>query len=147
MSVTEEWDANDYGLHAASDYIRTHPANTLRADLRKASVFFLAIRRNGGDEVYSPAIEAAFNAGLILFRLMLLAAIVISVRQLFTPRGERFEATVFLGTVICVALPYVAGFALTRHAFVLILPTALCLCRFVFVGHAPVAHAKTFTHL
>ena len=135
VSETEEWDENDFGLASARAYVRTHPTQTLEAVLRKASVFFLGVERNAADEAYNAVLELAFTAGLVLFRIMLLAAIALALRQFFSRSADRFPTVVFLGTVACIAAPYIAGFALTRHATVLILPAAAYLCRLLL--HEP----------
>ncbi len=121
---SNDWAENDFALAQARSYIRSHPAETLQLDLRKASVFFLGVQRNLGEDPYPRLIELAFDLGLLLFRLLLLTALGFAIRNLFKPPAQRFPAIVFLGCVVCTAIPYVVGFALTRHSLVLILPTA-----------------------
>lgn len=129
VSPIDEWDANNFGLASAKSYVRAHPLQTVHADLRKAFVFFFGIQRNAGEAAYSPFLETAFTVGLILARLLLLSTILLALRQLIKRREGRFPALVFLGLVFCVAVPYVLGFALTRHASVLTLPAAAYLCQ------------------
>jgi hypothetical protein len=120
-----EWSNNDGSMARAKAYIQQHPAIIVRADLRKVSLFFLSIQRYGGGGPYRPIVEDAYIAGMVLFRLMLLSAIALSIFRIATCRGdEQFSAIAFLSSVLCAALPYIAGFALTRHATVLILPVA-----------------------
>jgi hypothetical protein len=74
------------------------------------------------------------NAGMLAFRLVLWTSILCAIYLLFRARGVerkplRVAAGVFLAVVAACALPYVAGFAYTRHVSVLIYPAALFLCR------------------
>ena len=135
-SRADAWATSDFCRHAALAYIRANPANTFRAALRKASVFFLRIHRDGGDGVYTPLVEFAYSAGLLLFRLGFLIATALAITRLRNPR-TRFAAIIFLTTALCAALPYLAGFALTRHALILILPTALYLSRAISEDQQP----------
>lgn len=144
IHATTEWTINDQCAAAARAWIFSHPAATLRVDLRKAWLFFLSIGRYGAGVAYPRPIEAAFTLDMLLFRLMLLSAIALSLTRLLrrTPqpasragvdaaqsKEDRFAAAVFLLTCATLAAPYIVGFALTRHATVLILPAAACLCR------------------
>jgi len=138
FSLKDEWSQNDFGLAASKAFLRNHPAEAMSNTLRKASVFFLGVR-NSSDETYNPLVEVGFTAGLVIFRVILLAAIALAIKQLLQPDARRFPAFIFLGSVCCIALPYVAGFALTRHATVLILPGAAYLAR-VLGDEAPTGH-------
>lgn len=129
VSLTDEWDQNSFGFASARTYIRTHPATTVQADLRKASVFFLGVQRDTGEEEHTSLLEDAFTAGMILFRILLFAASGLALRRVLVAGQGRFAALAFLGITACAAAPYVAGFALTRHATVLIFPCAVYLCR------------------
>jgi hypothetical protein len=68
--------------------------------------------------------------GFSLFRLILQAALGFSVvaiwRRWLRLRGDGW---IFLLVVGAVALPYLLGFAYTRHASVLIYPSVLLCCR------------------
>jgi hypothetical protein len=127
-----EWAMSQFGTHAALAYMRSNPAATLRADWRKAEMFFLRVHRDHSAETYSPLLERSYTAGMVIFRVMLLSAILLSIFQLFRGRGaERAAAAIFLAGVIAIALPYIIGFALTRQATVLLLPAAAYLSRSV----------------
>ena len=126
----DEWSFNDYHQRAAMRFIRTHPRETAEGAWRKLEVIFLSLRKLGS-KAGSAGMEAAETGGIVLFRLLFWAALVASARDLFQGDGEgrRYAGGVFLLLVAAVALPYVAGFAYTRHISVLIFPSALLLCR------------------
>ena len=124
---TNEWAFNAFHMHAAESYMRANPARTAYADWRKGWVFFLSIRKIGS-EPYSGWLKVAADTGMVLFRLLLWAACAVALFALIRgPAAARWAAITYLGTVCAVAAPYVAGFALTRHAGVLVLPSALFL--------------------
>jgi hypothetical protein len=138
----DEWIFNDYHQRAALDYIRAHPRETLQGDWRKLNVLFLSGEKYGGTASYGVT-RMIEDVGLVVFRLMLWAAIASSIFVLIRVRGThrsgreeneigsslRMASAPFLALVAACALPYVAGFAYTRHVSVLIYPTALFLCR------------------
>jgi hypothetical protein len=129
----DEWSFNDYHQKAALDYLRTHPRETLAGDVRKVNVLFLAVEKYGGT-ASSGARRLIEDAGMLVFRLMLWTAIVCAVYLLVRTRGSdrrslRVASGVFLAVVAACALPFLAGFAYTRHVSVLIYPTALFCCR------------------
>lgn len=126
----EEWSFNDYHQRAAVAYIRTHPGETARADWRKLSVVLFSMRKLGSRPL-GGVLEMVETAGLVVFRLLLWGALGIS--GWWVLRGgqpwRRYAGAVFLLLIAAVALPYVVGFAYTRHVSVLIYPAALMLCR------------------
>ncbi len=123
-----EWAFNAYHMNAAKAYIEAHPAKTAQAIFWKAEVFFLSLRKIGSDR-YPGWLGYMTDASMLLFRLLLWSACGVAVWLLLAQeRNGRWPALVYLGTVATVALPYLAGFALTRHASVLSLPSALFLC-------------------
>ena len=133
----DEWSFNDYHQQAAMRFIRTHPRDTEEGVWRKLEVIFFSLRKLGS-KVGSRGMEAVETGGIVLFRLLFWAALMVSVRELGKggDEGPRYAGVVFLLLVAAVALPYVAGFAYTRHISVLIFPSALLLCR-VLAGPAP----------
>ncbi len=125
---SNEWTFNTFHMHAAESYMRSHPARTGDAMLRKARVFFLSLRKIGSGQ-YSGWLNAATDGSMVLFRLLLWGACCIAVWLLIRGSGAaRWAAITYIGTVCAVAAPYLAGFALTRHAGVLVLPSALFIC-------------------
>jgi hypothetical protein len=137
----DEWSFNDYHQRAALDYLRAHPQETLEGDMRKLNVLFFSLEKYGGtaSRGVTRRIE---DAGMVVFRLMLWTAIAWAIYVLILTRGSdrrsrisrtsdrslRKASGVFLALVAACALPYVAGFAYTRHVSILIYPAALFLC-------------------
>ncbi len=71
---------------------------------------------------------------MVVFRLMLWIAILYAIYVLFRVRDTnrrslRVASGVFLAVVAACALPFLAGFAYTRHVSILIYPAALFCCR------------------
>jgi hypothetical protein len=133
LYFSDEWSFNDYHQGAALDYLRTHPRETLEGDVRKLNVLFFSVEKYGGTASHGVT-RMIENAGMLAFRLVLWTAILCAVYLLFRARGVerkplRVAAGVFLAVVAACALPFVAGFAYTRHVSVLIYPAALFLCR------------------
>lgn len=123
-----EWVFNEYHMHAAEDYMRAHPAQTVKASIWKAEVFFLSLQKIGSER-YSGWLGIVTEISMVLFRLLLWTACAVAIWLLARgPRTLRWAPAIYLGLTISIAAPYLAGFALTRHASVLILPSALFLC-------------------
>ena len=125
-----EWSFNDYHQKAAMDFIKTHPGETIDGIGRKLEVIFVSLRKLGS-RPFTGSMEIAEIGGMVLFRLLFWSALLVSGRSLFRgpAAGTRFAAATFLLLTGAVALPYVVGFAYTRHISVLIYPSALLLCR------------------
>jgi hypothetical protein len=135
----DEWSFNDYHLRAALEYMRAHPRETLVGDLRKLNVLFFSVEKYGGTGSFGIR-RLIEDVGLVAFRLMLWSAIAAGVYLLFRAdrddRGSdlgslRVASGIYLALVAAYALPFVAGFAYTRHASILIYPSALFCCRVV----------------
>jgi hypothetical protein len=132
----DEWSFNDYHQRAALDYLRAHPRETLAGDMRKLSVLFLSLEKYGGTASHGVT-RTIEDVGLVAFRLMLWTAIVWAIYMLIRTKGSdrrsktslRVASGLFLAVVAACALPYVAGFAYTRHVSILIYPAALFCCR------------------
>jgi len=130
---SDEWSFDDYHRKAAFDYLRSHPRETLEGDVRKLYILFFALEKYGGTASHGVR-ELIEDAGMVIFRMMLWAAIASAIYLLFRARGSadgslRVASGVFLAVVAACALPYLAGFAYTRHVSVLIYPAALFCCR------------------
>lgn len=128
----DEWSFDDYHKKAALDYLRSHPRETLEGDVRKINVLFFSVEKVGSTANYGVR-ELVEDAGMVVFRLMLWAAILGAVYLVFRARGAelgrlRVASGVFLAVVAACALPFLAGFAYTRHVSVLIYPAALFCC-------------------
>ncbi len=128
----DEWRFNDYHQRAAAVFIRTHPRATLVGAWRKLAVVLFSVRKLGS-RPGTGAMKVVEDGGMLLFRLLFWAALGLSVRALSRGPmgGQRYAAATFLLLIAAVALPYVVGFAYTRHISVLIYPSALMLCRFL----------------
>jgi hypothetical protein len=129
----DEWSFNDYHQKAALDYLRAHPQETLEGDVRKVNVLFFAVEKSGGTATYGVR-KLIEDAGMVVFRVMLWIAILYAIYVLFRVqdtncRSLRVASGVFLAVVAACALPFLAGFAYTRHVSILIYPTALFCCR------------------
>ena len=133
---SDEWEFNDFHEHAAFAYLIEHPQATLRGDLRKLYVLFVSPMKIGSGESRGVVLLVE-TGGLVLFRLVLWTALVWSAYVLWkVPAradclGLRRVAWTFLALTAAIALPYVAGFAYTRHVSVLIYLASLLCCRFL----------------
>ena len=138
----DEWSFNDYHRRAALDYLRAHPWETLEGDVRKLNVLFFSLEKYGGTASHGVT-RMIEDAGMAVFRLMLWTAIAWAIYVLILTRDSdrkprtsriskgslRAASGVFLAVIAACALPYLAGFAYTRHVSILIYPAALFLCR------------------
>jgi hypothetical protein len=134
----DEWSFNDYHQKAALEYLRTHPRETLEGDSRKLHILFFSFEKYGSTASYGVR-KLIEDAGMVVFRLMLWAALASAVYLLFRGRdlgldslrldSLRLDSGIFLAVVAACVLPYVAGFAYTRHVSILIYPAALFCCR------------------
>jgi hypothetical protein len=132
----DEWSFSDYHQRAALDYLRAHPRETLEGDLRKLNVLFFSVEKYGGTASHGVT-RTIEDVGLVVFRLILWTAVVWAIYVLArtkdmdrkSERSLRAASGLFLAVVGACALPYVAGFAYTRHVSILIYPTALFCCR------------------
>ena len=123
----DEWAWNDYHMHAALVFLKTHPVNDLQGDLRKANIFFVSFRKIGSER-YTGTLAAVTAGSMVLFRLLLWSACTLALFTLFSgPAEQRRAAVLYIGVVVTGAAPYIVGFAFTRHASVLILPSTLYL--------------------
>lgn len=125
---THEWSYNDYHAKAAKDFILTQPVRAFRADLVKADVFWLSLR-NIGSGHHHDAFTRLDLPNMLAMRAIMLAALALAIYYLRHNSELRIEALVVLVLFAGISFPYIIGFALTRHAAVLIYPAALFLCR------------------
>ncbi len=123
-----EWSMNDFHQHAAVDFIRTHPAGTVAGLLRKVGVVMFSTRIVGRWSRHG-LMNIVERAGSVVFRLLFWTSCLLSVFFLVTnDAGLRSTGAVFLLVVWAVTLPYLIGFAYTRHISVLVYPTVLFCC-------------------
>ena len=126
----DEWSFSDFHQQAALAYMREHPAATADADGRKLSAILFTLRKLGSEPAHG-VMRLAESAGILVFRLLLWAALLLSFAAFFRPQTKdtRFAAGTFLLLVGAITLPYLLGFAYTRHISVLIYPSTLLCCR------------------
>jgi hypothetical protein len=127
---TGEWPFNDYHHRVALDFLLMHPQTTLRGDARKLFVLFFSVEKVGSAASHG-VMRALEEIGMALFRLLLWTAIGGAIYLLVQAKEKplRLAGGIFLALVAACALPYVAGFAYTRHVSILIYPAALMCCR------------------
>ena len=125
-----EWSFNDYHQRTAIIFIKTHPRETAEGAWRKLEVVLFSLQKLGS-KPHTGVMETVETGGIVLFRLLFWGALLLSLRTVVRGEhsGRRAAAVSFLLVVGAVALPYVVGFAYTRHISVLIYPSALLLCR------------------
>jgi hypothetical protein len=125
QSFADEWSFNDYHRRAAVQYVKAHPRETLIGDGRKIWVALFCLRKVGSSAV-TGVVEVA---GMVVFRVLLWTALVGSAYWMVRGgREQRVVGGTFVAMVAACVLPYVAGFAYTRHVSVLIYPAALMCC-------------------
>lgn len=130
LHFEDEWSFNDYHQRAAMVFLKTHPRATLEGGWRKLEVVLFSVRKLGSQPQHG-ALELIEDAGVVVFRMLFWLACCIAMWGfLRRPEpGMRRAAGAFLLVVAAVALPYVVGFAYTRHISVLIYPAVLLCCR------------------
>jgi hypothetical protein len=132
LHFDDEWSFNDYHQKAALDYLRMHPRETLQGDARKLNILFFSLEKYGGTASYGVR-KLIEDVGMVVFRLILWAALASAIYLLFrngdsTQRSLSVDSGIFLAVVAACVLPYIAGFAYTRHVSILIYPAALFCC-------------------
>jgi hypothetical protein len=129
LQFGDEWSFNDYHQRAALNYLLAHPQETLAGDLRKLNVLFFSCERYGSTASHGVR-RLIETAGMVMFRLILWTSIAAATYLLFRSgqRSTRVRVALFLAVVATCVLPYLAGFAYTRHVSILIYPAALFCC-------------------
>ena len=133
MQFGDEWSYNDFHERAALGYVREHPGRTLAGVGRKLAVLFVSVRKIGSS-VNGGWMEWLELAGLVVFRVMLWVGLAGALRLVWGAGSARLAGWIFLAVVGACVLPYVVGFAYTRHVSVLIYPAGLMCCRLLGVG-------------
>lgn len=130
LHFNDEWSFNDYHQRAAVRFMREHPGATAEGDWRKLEVVLFSVRKLGS-KPQRGALEVLETAGVVVFRVVFLVAGGLALWLVFGGQGGslRYAAGAYLALVAAVALPYVVGFAYTRHISVLLYPAVLFLCR------------------
>lgn len=135
--LRDEWDHNAYFRQRALEFIRAHPGEFFANAARKAWVFYGEVRATGlaqrGESRYARPEYLLQMPWMLVFRVMLWAAIFLALQALWRTRREYWRSEAFL-----VALAYLAflalysafhviGFAYERHVMPVVMPTALYL--------------------
>jgi hypothetical protein len=131
----DEWSFNDFHEHAAVAYMTSHPGDTFTGDLRKFNVLFFSIRKSGSAE-NTGRMRYLVTASLAVFRILLWTAIVGALFWILRPTPgrpnrnlPRLTGGIFIAVIAACVLPYMLGFAYTRHVSILIYPSVLMCCR------------------
>jgi hypothetical protein len=124
---TNEWAFDSFHKERAAAFIKQNPAATAEAFGRKAYQYFFSLQKIGSSDATGWR-SYWEQASLVLFRAANLGAMAWALFGLFFGRIGRAKwsiALLYLGTCALVAAPYLIGFAYTRHASVLFIPTAI----------------------
>ena len=128
----DEWSFNDYHQKAAVAYMKEHPEATAEADVRKLEVILFSVEKYGSSASHGRMLLIE-EIGIVAFQLIFWGALGMSAAVLWRWRqwgpGELWSAGIYLLLVGACVLPYLLGFAYTRHISVLIYPSVLLLVR------------------
>ncbi len=125
VRFASEWQENAYHTHAAWAFIKAEPGTFLRAAMRKGFVYYLSLRDVGSG--HKRDIFARLDMlNMLLFRCLFLVSLATALYGL-SHRELRFVSIVFLALFCAAGAPYIVGFALTRHAAILICPCCVFL--------------------
>lgn len=131
--IADEWELDAYYLRQSRAFAAAEPATVARLIGTKAYVLLVEPRTRPRSLAAGRVPRLAHAIAIpymVAFRVALLVAIACAVRDLFRHRptdrcwrGERLAAAGFLLIVGSYSIAYVLGFAYTRHAIPLLLPT------------------------
>lgn len=120
-----EWIINDYYRDRSLRYIADNPGNAFDAFYRKFLVCFFSVEKYGSTS--SEGVRKYYElSSMVLFRLVFWLSLAAAALEVFTQRrlSLGFFYILFVGALL---LPYLVGFAYTRHVSVLALPSVLFL--------------------
>ena len=126
---TSEWDFDAGQARDAIQYMKTHPRATIVAMGRKLDVLLFSLTKVGPGAIRNPLVEWTERASRVIAQLVLWAAFVVAAWQCIRWRPSSLAAALFLLIAAAACLPYVVGFALSRHASILYLPAIIYLIR------------------
>jgi hypothetical protein len=143
QSFKDEWSFNDFHLKAGFAFALENTRATLQGIARKIAVMFFSLNHYGGS-TYGQFFERIVFLNMIVFRFLLWGAIGIGVFAAATNKSiGRINAIIFLLFVLAYAAPYVAGFAYTRHAMILVYPAVVLICRSLLSENRSTAPRRT----
>jgi hypothetical protein len=129
-----EWEDNDYHIHLGVEYMRDTQA-VITGALRKAYYYFLSLRSFGTGHD-SDLFTRLDIINMVLMRLLMLGAMAYSIWNIIKRRCI-LPSIAYLLFVAGTALPFIVGYAYTRHIFILIFPSALTLAYFLTAENQP----------
>jgi hypothetical protein len=118
----------------ALQYVKTHPSATIIAMGRKIGVLLFSLKKVGPGTIRSPMVEWTERASRVIAQLVLWTALLVAGWQCVRWKPSSLAAAVFLLVTAAICLPYVVGFALSRHGSILYLPAIIYLIRSVYAG-------------
>jgi hypothetical protein len=124
---TNEWAFDKYHKEQAIEFIKQHPAATTEAFGRKVYQYFFSLQKIGSSDASGWRYYWE-QASLVIFRAANLGAMSLAIFSVLSRRTNQIRRTLawlYLCTCAFVAAPYLIGFAYTRHASVLFIPTAI----------------------
>ena len=128
---TSELDFDAGQKREALQYMKTHPGATIIAMGRKIGVLLFSLKKVGPGSIRSPIIEWTERASRVIAQLVLWAALLVAAWQCIRWNPSSPAAAVFLLVTAAICLPYVVGFALSRHSSILYLPAIIYIIRSV----------------
>ena len=124
---TSESDFNAGQMGEAIHFMKTHPRATIVAMGRKIGVLLFSLKKVGPGAARSPIVERTEQAGRVIAQLVLWTALLVAGWRCIWWKSSSHAAAVFLFMIASACSPYVAGFALSRHASILYLPAIIYL--------------------
>jgi hypothetical protein len=121
----------------AFQYMKAHPRATIIAMGRKISVLLFSLKKVGPGAIRSPMVEWTERTSRVIAQLVLWTALLVAGWQCIRWKPSSRAAAVFLLVTAAICLPYVVGFALSRHASILYLPAIIYIIRSVYAVTKP----------
>lgn len=124
-----EWAVNDYYRGQSFSYIANNPWEAASALYKKFIVCFFSVEKYGSTS--SEGARKYYELGsMVLFRIFFWFSLIAAVVDAFNRRGASLGVFYIL-FVSSVLLPYLIGFAYTRHVSVLAFPSVLFVLSFL----------------
>jgi hypothetical protein len=120
-----DFDAGQRG--EAIRYMKTHPRATIVAMGRKLGVLLFSLKKVGPGAIRTPLVDWTERASRVFAQLVLWVALLVAAWQCIPWTRSSLAVAVFLLVTGAICFPYVAGFALSRHASILYLPAIIYL--------------------
>ncbi|MBI2419675.1 MAG: hypothetical protein HYV28_17570 [Ignavibacteriales bacterium] len=124
-----EWEKDTFFFSEGSSFAFNETGMFADLLLRKFYVFFLDWNRSPYHEGLYPAQLKVQIIFFVLLRLLFLCSLVLAVYNAFGKKEFTSVSRVYLLFVAVYSLPFIAGFAYTRHVLPLMIPALLYLVR------------------